>query len=60
MYVENSAKKKRNVKKIGQFSGTNILQTTKLIFLQIWYVYGRHKMPEFGIDRCSSYRDVRG
>ena len=41
-------KKKKNVKKMGQFSGTHISQTTGQIFFKfgmyrVAYVYGGHK-----------------
>ena len=55
--------KKKNVKKIGQFSGTNILRTTKAIFFNFDMsscVYVRQKICKFGRDWYSSFGDTEG
>ena len=55
--------KEENMKKIGQFSGTNISWTAVLIFLKLCKlgcVYGGHKICKFGRNQLSSYRDIMG
>ena len=55
-------KKKKNVKKIGQFSEAYISQTTKPIFLKFGMqsrVYAGHKIYQFDRNQCSGYRDMR-
>ena len=55
-------KKKKNVKKIEQFSEVYISQTTKPIFFKFGMqscVYGGHKICKFDRNRSSGYRDMR-
>ena len=55
--------KKKNMKKIKQFLGQNISQTTKLIFFLVRMqgcVYGGHKIHKVGTNQPRSYRDTRG
>ena len=49
------------MKKIGQFSETYILQTTKPIFFKFGiysHVYGGHKICKFDRNRSSGFRDM--
>ena len=50
---------KKNVKKMGQFSGTHILQTTGPISV-CSRVYVGHKICECDRNWLSDYRDTRG
>ena len=62
LFLLNGAKKK-NVKKMEQFSGTHILQTTGPISFKLGesrtHIYGGHKICEFDRNRPSDYRDMR-
>ena len=54
---------KKNVKKIGQFSETNILRTTEVISFSfdMWSsVYVKQKMHKFGRNQLSSFGDISG
>ena len=56
-------KKKKKVKKIGQFSGIHISQTTGLISFKygmLGRVYGGHKICEFDRNWPTGYRDMTG
>ena len=50
--------RRKNVKKVGQFLGINILRTTEPIFWnEVVYTYGGHKICKF----CTNQpRDMKG
>ena len=51
------------MKKIGQFSGTNILRNAEVISFSfdIWSsIHVKQKMHKFGINQLSSFGDMEG
>ena len=56
-------KEEEKVKKMGQFLGTHISRTTRLISFKfgMWSrIYEEHKICEFDRNRPSGNRDMRG
>ena len=54
---------KKYVKKVGQFSGTNILRNTEAIYFNFGMLscaYVMQKIYKFGRNQCSSFRDTDG